>query len=393
MKLFLTTMLALFVAFTCVATPASAEVDSTEILIKALVKKGIISETDADAVRDEITEIRSQEAANRSSVPVAAKKPLTIGGWIQELYTDSSQAGVKDGLAVRQARLQISGQPTDKMDFKLHLGFEGYSSGITSVDFAKSKTSTGTFSKATIVDAYINYRMTYASKLTVGQFLIPFSYDSLTSNTRTDFINRALVVDALAPGRDNGSQGRDVGMQYSGTSYAGGDGTNQVDYFLAGFNGSGINAIENNKSKDFAARLVYKNVPAGLQLGSSYYNGSAGTLRTNNDHTGFEAVLDNGPWAIRSEYIWANYSAKKANGWYATLLHRFSPTFEAAARYDDYDPNTSVTDNNITRTSLGVNWNLTKDGLSRIQLNQEWRNDRSQNAKYNLFLVQFQTGY
>src|SRR2546427_4798208 len=49
------------------------------------------------------------------------------------------------------------------------------------------------------------------------EFKIPFSAESLISDNLNIPISRARAVNALAPGRDTGVQGRDLGLQLAGT--------------------------------------------------------------------------------------------------------------------------------------------------------------------------------
>lgn len=237
-----------------IANAAAATKDPTEILIKALVTKGIITESDADDIRAEIEAIKKEEEAKPKASPVinpTTKFPMNISGWIMQRYLHSSQNNVNDTFETSQARITFSGEPAKDIDYKLQMEFAGSRNAITSNTFA-----TSSFSKPTVVDANIGWKMPNSAKLTVGQFLIPFSYDSLTSNTKIDFINRAIVVTELSPNRRN-NQGRDIGIQYAGNIKIN-EGKQQFEYAMGIFNGANINSRDNNNAKDIALRAGVK---------------------------------------------------------------------------------------------------------------------------------------
>ncbi len=372
---------------------ARAEVDSTEILIKALIRKGVITQQDADELRAEIEEARRKDESARKAYTVTGKRPIKVGGYIQERFVQSAKPGAPDSLEVRRLRMIVAGDATDKLEFKAQWELAGSRNVVSSVNFESSTVSTTRVSRPQLLDAYLGYKLGGQNKLTLGQFFIPFSLESLTSNTALDMINRPLVVESLVPGRDTSDTGRDIGVQYAGTGYPGGQTTQQLDYFAGLFNGAGTNVPENNGNKDPALRLVYRSVPIGVQLGASYYRGTVGSARAKRCRRGLEAALDRGAWALKSEYIWANDTARNSNGWYATLLRRFNSRFEGALRIDRYDPNEGVDGDAITTTTAGLNWNLAEGGYSRIQFNYEYVREQVTQLPNNRFMGQFQAGF
>ena len=68
-----------------------------------------------------------------------------------------------------------------------------------------------------MLDAEAEFKAAQSLKLTAGQFKLSFSLSSLTPDNLEASIERAKVVSSLAPGRDTGTQGRDSGVQLSGT--------------------------------------------------------------------------------------------------------------------------------------------------------------------------------
>ena len=198
MRVFLTicaVLLGLCLTFGC----ARAEVDSTEILIKALVNKGIITQQDADAVRDEIAELKKEDEAKQTAFTVTGKRPIKVAGYLHEKYTSSSAAGVQDGFEVRRARLGITGDATDKLDFKASWELSGTRTAVSSVNFGTSSVTTTKVGKPILVDMALGYKLPDDRRIQIGQFHVPFSIESLLPASKIDFINRPRVVDRWFP--------------------------------------------------------------------------------------------------------------------------------------------------------------------------------------------------
>ncbi len=207
---------AAIVGLAVIGVQAHAAVDSTDILIKVLVDKGIITEDDAASVRAEIAGIRQDEDAAKTSYGVSGKRPIKIGGVLQARYTNSSQSGSNSTFEAKRATLVISGDATTVLDFYTQADFAGSKNGVTGASFAKGTTTTGAFGKPVLLDAQIGYKLAQGKRLDFGQQKIPFSVESLTSDAYLDLINRSQVVEALVPGRDTGNQGRGRGRAILG---------------------------------------------------------------------------------------------------------------------------------------------------------------------------------
>src|SRR5258708_7239772 len=117
-----------------------------------------------------------------------------VHGYIQGRFTN--QEGTSDRLEIRRARVILSGDPLSKLSYTFQ------------VDFVK---------QPHLMDAALTWKFSRSLRLTGGQFKIPFSAESLISDNLNIPIARARAVNALAPGRDTGAQGRDVGVQFAGT--------------------------------------------------------------------------------------------------------------------------------------------------------------------------------
>ncbi len=397
-----TVFLILVIALVALAANISfGAVDSVDILIKALVDKQIITEEDATSVRAEIAGIRVEEEAKKKSFNVSGRRPIKLSGYLQARYTHSNLAGFNDLFDAKAARLTLAGDATEDVDYKLQVDFAGSRKGLTeatlttNADPLKTKLATKSayFAKPLLLDAVIGYKLPNETKLSFGQFKVPFGWENLTSNTNLDTINRSLVTESLVPGRDTGSQGSDIGVQWNGVKPLGETGAQSLEYYLGAFNGAGINVGDDNDRKDPAARLVWNFGPSNAHLGASYFNGAVGANSATHSRTGAEIVYLFGPYVFKSEYIKAKDASVHKKGWYATAVRQWSATIQGVVRYDQIDPDTAVGNDKTGTLTLGFNKFLNKDGYTRWQVNYEARRGQGTQISYDQTLAQFQTGF
>jgi len=182
-----------------------------------------------------------------------------------------------------------------------------------------------------------------------------------------------------------------------------------ASYWLGVFNGSGQNSSDNNNAKDVALRARFNPFLDCLTLGGSWYRGrtrQSGGVDKDWDRWGAE--MEWNPKLIKGmkvlgEFAWNRryydkYVARDINdstdtdddplpalgrythgyGWYILAAYRlngfdggwgFMNGFEPVARYDMLDEDMAISDNERTRTTLGLNYYLAKD--TRLMLNYE----------------------
>lgn len=365
----------------------AATVDPVDILIKRLVEKNIISEDDAADIRAEVANIRSEEEANKKSFTVSSKRPLKLSGYVQARFTHNQQSDANDTFEAKRVRLGLVGDATPVVDYNILVDFAGSKKALTDA------TKSASFGKPLLLDAVIGYKLARDNRISAGQFKVPFGLESLTSDAALDTINRSAVTEALVPGRDNGSSGRDIGLQFSGNRELNTATGNKIDYALGVFNGSGINVSDDNGHKDIAGRVAWKPGIEGLTLGIAAYKGASGSTLATRNRTGAEVQYLFGEWALRGEYIRGKDNATSKKGYYATLVRNLTPATQAVVRYDVFDPNTSKADDAQNTLTLGVNWFLNKDGYTRIQLNYERHGEEGTSVRNDQLLAQFQAGF
>lgn len=394
------TLVLVALLITATSSVTFAAVDSVDVLIKTLIEKNVITEDDAAAIRAKIAGIH-QEEEKKKTFNVSAKRPVKLSGYIQERYTHSDVHGYNDSFETKRARLSLGGDATDRVDFKLQVDFAGSRSAVSSATYAanadpaqaKLSTSNAIFSKPTLLDAVLGYKVTSASKLSIGQFKIPFGLENLTSSYALDTINRSQVTEALVPGRDNGSQGRDIGTQYSGVAAFDKHATKALEYAVGLFNGSGINVQDDNAQKDLAGRLVWRTGAPGLALGYDHYNGSSGIAHTSKIRSDVELVYQLGANILKGEYIWGTLGATHKKGYYATFVRQLSSSTQAVVRFDQLDPNEAVASDKSSTWTFGFNKFLNKDGYTRWQINYQRQREEGTQVPNDQLLAQFQAGF
>jgi phosphate-selective porin len=296
---------------------------------------------------------------------VASSLKLQLSGYTQVIYT-YWDVGV-DTFVVRRARLSLTGELVKKIRFKLQ------------VDATRNPI---------LVDAQIDFVFRPELDLRIGQFYLPFSRENRTSAGDLDTVLRSQVVEKLAPGRDNGSLGRDIGVMVTGKF-------SMVEYMAGIFNGAGINKLDTNEEKDLSARLVL-NPTEFLAVGGSVYDGrhnpTQGVPPVTRDRVGLEAALTLGAFSLKSEYISGKDDRVSKSGWYAQGLYNILPKkLQAVVKWDSYHQDKSALLDRTDILTLGANWFFA--ARTKLMVNYDlYRREGEGTTNWAVF-VQFQAGF
>jgi len=301
----------------------------------------------------------------KDSPVVTALKSLRLSAYAQ-VYAAAWDEDT-DTFSLRRARIALSGELVKNLRFRLNF------------DVVKSPA---------LLDAEVEFEPSKIAGLKFGQFRLPFSLESINSTADLDMVNRTSVVDALAPGRDNGSSGRDIGVALYG-SYS------VVEYMFGLFNGAGINKTDTNSHKDWSGRVVLRPVKF-LSVGGSLYRGkqspTADDPLVRRDKEGLEAVLVIKGFSLKSEYIHARDDTISKAGWYAQAGFFAVPAkLQALLRYDFLDLDRAVPDDAKNVISLGVNWFI--KGRTKLQVNYEIHRLEVGGGEKSGVLAQFQAAF
>jgi len=218
------------------------------------------------------------------------QKELQIHGYIQGRFTN--QEGTPDRLEIRRARITVSGDPISKLSYTLQ------------VDFAK---------RPYLMDVALTWKLSRAVRVTAGQFKLPFSAESLVSDYLNIPIARARAVNNLAPGRDTGVQGRDLGVQAAGSLYHGK--AAWLDYAAGVFRGQVLVYAPAAHYPASVGRVMLHPL-TGLTAGGDWYGSFSAPAGRVKRRWETEGAYELGPLRLRAEQIWARDGTLERRGGY-----------------------------------------------------------------------------
>jgi hypothetical protein len=296
---------------------------------------------------------------------VTSSRSFQLSGYAQFLYI-YYEKGI-DTFSIPRARLSLAGALVKNLKFRLQ------------VDAARSPA---------LIDAVLDYQFKPYLGVRIGQYYVPFSLESTTSDSELDLIYRSQVVLALSPGRDIGYQGRDIGVMLTG-------GHSILEYYLGVFNGAGTNRLDTNKNKDVGARVILRPVK-GLAVGGSLYDGrysaNQGAPPVTRDRAGLEGLLSLGRFTLKSEYIAAKDDQTSRSGWYVQgACDIVRGRFQGLARWDTFDPDRDLREDRNDSLTLGGTWFIW--GKTKLMVNYSLVRREGEGTTNQLFAVQFQAGF
>jgi phosphate-selective porin OprO/OprP len=328
-------------AMSLVAATLIAKAQNNDELLNLLIQKKVVSQQEADSLRADLALKEQQRKDNQKAFPLSLGRALNLTGLFQERYQAFQGNSGTDGFDTRRARLDFKGAITDKWDYELYVEFAG---------------------TPALLDGYTTYKFADYLKISAGQFKIPFSYESLTSDSQLELIDRSQVEEALnARAKDvlGNQNGRDIGAQINGSFLKVND-SYLFDYTFAVLNGNGINRADNNQDKDISGRFTVHPVP-NLAISYDFYHGRDifGTVTTTQlrNRQGVDARYVYGALSLTAEYDKGNDAAIRRDGWYGQAAYFIIPKkLQLAAKYDTYDPNKIIDTDRSTWYIGGINY-------------------------------------
>jgi len=297
--------------------------------------------------------------------PVTSSTSFRLSGYTQFLYTYWDE-GV-DTMAIPRARLTLSGELLKNIRFRIQ------------IDGVKSPA---------LIDANVDFLFNLAYGLRIGQYYVPVSLENNTSDSDMDTILRSLVVIALAPSRDIGSQGRDIGAMFMGQYSI-------AEYYLGVFNGAGINKADTNKAKDLAGRLILHPLKS-LSVGGSFYKGRNNPVQNGPDLTrdrlALEAAWLPGRFSLKGEFISGKDDLISKSGWYLQGGYFVLPKkLQAIVKWDTYDKDLDVSADRADLLTLGANWFIW--GKTKLMVNYGLYRKEGEGTTNQAISVQFQAAF
>ncbi len=374
----------IIIAFITLFTVGITSAQSSDDVLNLLIQKGLVKQNDADSIRADYA-LKQQEVKEKQKIfGVLSSRNLSIGGYTQLRYQSLQEKGKPDGFDIRRARLDIRGNFSPEWEYRLQ------------TDFAVN---------TKIIDAYFVYKPYDFLKITGGQFIVPVSLENTTADSSLETIDRAQVT-GLA-GRNKGpigdQNGRDIGVQVSGSLFKTESNRFLLDYTIAYLNGQGINlAADKNEAKDIATRVVVHPYDF-LDFGVSYSNGKDTwtTIAKDQKHIlfGADLAINYSAFSLRTEYLQAQEGTYVVsgqtkdllkNGWYAQLGYFALPKkLQFVAKYDTFDPTKDNPKNDIT-TFYTLGANLYPNSFIKFQINYKHKAEQGNSINKDEIVAQLQ---
>ena len=245
-----------------------------------------------------------------------------------------------------------------------------------------------------LVDLFGEWQKYEFFKVKAGQFKRPFTFENPMHPITQGFMSYSQNVSKLAGFSDRtgeqGSNGRDLGLQLQGDFLKDASGRNLLHYQVGVFNGEGINQKDKDNRKDIIGGMWVMPIK-GMRIGAFGWTGSrAGVGEKNRYALSGEYTQDD--WTFRTEYIhsqgWnSNFTSDKADGIYALCIAPIQKNkFHVKARYDLYRE-AKEWGRAKTFYEVGADYLFTKN----LQINLEYArvNDRSlEKSDYNMVDVE-----
>lgn len=356
---------------------------NTDDILNVLISNGSITQEQADSLRADAAIKQHEADAKKKSFCISAVRSIQVSGFTQVRYQFNDQFAKSDGFDIRRARLDIKGNLSPYFSYGMLAEFAG---------------------SPKLLDAFGEIKLFDYLNVTLGQFKIPFSYENLASDSKSELIDRSQVVEALVARRNDvigDHNGRDLGVQAGGSFIKNGD-KYMIDYRLGLFNGNGINTNEPdtfNEAKDLAARLIFHPLK-GLDIGGSYYNGfsyfttSKTQPKANHERSriGVELNYVFQNFLLRGEYIKGTDASVNREGFYILGGYYIIPKkLQVVVKYDQYDRDISKSSDITTNFVVGTSYNF--NNFARLLASYTIRKEQTDQVNNNNFSIQFQAGF
>ena len=309
---------------------------------------------------------------------------VKFSGYGMVQYQASDQDGAENnGFNLRLVRMALEGRAHTDFYWKVQMQING-----NTYDPDKAKTD------IRLVDLFGEWQKYEFFKVKAGQFKRPFTFENPMHPITQGFMSYSQNVSKLAGFSDRtgeqGSNGRDLGVQLQGDFLKDAFGRNLLHYQVGVFNGEGINQKDKDNRKDIIGGMWVMPVK-GMRIGAFGWTGSrAGVGEKNRYALSGEYTQDD--WTFRTEYIhsqgWnAAHTSDKADGIYALCIAPIQKNkFHVKARYDLYRE-AKEWGRAKTFYEVGADYMFTKN----LQINLEYArvNDRSlEKSDYNMVDVE-----
>ncbi len=240
------------------------------------------------------------------------------------------------------------------------------------------------FMSQLLQDAYIATNRIPHHRILVGNSRPGVGYEGAQSPYTLPFINRSQISRTFANVRKAGVR---VQGNYSLVDYDFG-GYSSDTYFQDLFPGLEFDGWVNLKplgktDGKYGKLITGGGISAGKRYTDYFVSGAYVRYEYKKFTTSFE-------WAHADGYNGAaGVSTKKASGFYTSVAYKITPKVQILARYDQFDPDTTIDHNNRREYTAGLNYFIKGQGM-RVILNYVFcQNDNTEDSHRILLGTQF----
>jgi phosphate-selective porin OprO/OprP len=255
-KKFLCVVVSLVMGLFLLTSANTARAESSTKLIDLLIKKGILTKEEAEALKKEAMEEEKQQQVGAGSEQLRETEKQSAE------WTKNIEVGYKNGVYIKSTddrfslKMNVGVQPEfiyqaregqdDQTTFKIRRA-RYFASGNAFYPWLKYGTQlTLEGGSSALRDAYLEATYLDYLRPKAGQFKVPFDREFLDSGFSLPFVERSIASSQF-------SLQRDTGFQLSGAVLG-----NQVAYAVGVFNGSGANQNNSNTDYMYVGRLVWE---------------------------------------------------------------------------------------------------------------------------------------
>ncbi len=249
---------------------------------------------------------------------------FTLGALLQIVGTSDFREEGARGFEIANLRVKLNGRFDAGYSYMLQLNLH---------------------KEATLLDARMSYEFADGQYIDMGAYKSPFSSEALASASAIDFVNRSIVVNMLAPGRQIG-----FGVR--------GSGSGGMTYAAGVFNGNGVTANGNDDNEfQFVARTALKRtagtakVVAGanasyemMETGAGFGDIESETILGGDVRVEIDRFLVAGEYLFRMQELMSASTDPEAHGFHATGGFMSSERTQILARFEGYTANRDMID-------------------------------------------------
>jgi len=321
--------------------------------------------------------------ANAQGCDEPSGEGVNVFGFFQPKFEYNQLEGIDDSNTFNFNRARIGAMGSIPYDFSYYMVLETSPSKNGGTPY--------------LLDAFVTYSRYDFARVSFGSFKSPISLELNTACHKLHTINRSKVVEQLAtPDRDRGFM------------ILGGADSTLFQYSLAITNGTGLFENDDNKRKDYAARVV-ANPHKNVKIGASYKFGKATAAvddMPEDERTRWGADLQykTGPFMLQAEYLYAkdvgSYTTGggcgepiemhqgdiKRDGGFIMAMYQFENNLQPVLKCEFFDSDKDKGNNTEFCTTLGLNYFF--NDWTKVQANYVYRAERENEIDNDIFMLQ-----